>query len=269
VLGSFAVAVLSLAVFVVIELRRAHPMLDLRLFKEREFGLANTVILLSAAGMFGGLFLLPVFFQRIQGHGPAEAGLLLMPQALASGVCMPFAGRLYDRFGPRYIIASGMTLVAVTSAMLMWLEADTSGWAITPVLIVRGIGMGFSMMPAMTAALNSVHGTAIPRATALSNTVRQVAASLGVAVLATILQQRGETLTADATAGLAPGTPEFAAAAVDAAVRAFHEAFLISALAIIPAILAALLMRTGRATHPVPGAESAEAQAARLESQAL
>lgn len=265
VVGSFIVAVVALTTFVAVELRRDNPMVDLRLFREREFRLANLVIVLASLGLFGGLFLLPIFFQRVQGLTAAEAGLLLMPQAIASGICMPIAGRLYDRIGPRWIITAGMSLVAVTSAGLIFLQADTSGWAIAPLLFLRGIGLGFAMMPSLTAALNSVHGPALARATALTNTVRQVAGSFGVAILATFLQERGSALRESAVQGLAPGTPAFFEAIQRATIDSFHEAFLVTAIAIVPAIIAALGMRTGRTAHPA----SAEAQAARLEGTAM
>jgi DHA2 family multidrug resistance protein len=265
VIGSFALAVVALALFVRFELQRENPMVDLRLFREREFRLANLVIVLASLGLFGGLFLLPIFFQRVQGLTAAEAGLLLMPQAIASGICMPIAGRLYDRLGPRWIITAGMSVVAVTSAGLIFLEADTSGWAIAPLLFVRGIGLGFAMMPSLTAALNSVHGPALARATALTNTIRQVAGSFGVAILATFLQERGSALRDSAVQGLTPGTPAFFEAIQRATVDSFHEAFLVTAIAIVPAIIAALGMRTGRTAH----ASSAEAQAAKLEGTAM
>ena len=139
VLILLTVGVLSLALFVVIELEVDHPLLDVRVFRYWPF--TNSLLLISvlSVGLFTVLFYVPLFLQQSQGLGAFEAGLLLLPQALVMAVCMPVAGRVYDRFGPRWPAVIGLSIVAwgtyelhvltleTTHAHLVWLLVPARG----------------------------------------------------------------------------------------------------------------------------------------------
>jgi EmrB/QacA subfamily drug resistance transporter len=246
-----AAALVALGAFTLVELRHPAPILDVRLFRDRAFVLGNGVIWLASVGLFGGLLLLPLFFQQLQGKTPLEAGLLLLPQGLGLFLASPLSGVLYDRFGARWVVASGMALLAATTALLYRIEVGTGGWALAPILLARGAGVALAFNPAQTAALASVGHAEMARASSMFSALRQVAGALGVAVTATLLQARGDVLRADAVAGLATGSPGFAAAATRATEQAYQEVFLVTAAALLPAVLAALLLPGGR---PVPAA---------------
>jgi len=245
VLAAFALAVVALAAFARIELRHRSPLLDLRLFADRPFALGNAVIGLAAVGLFGGLFLLPLFFQQVAGRTPLDAGLLLLPQGLGLFLASPAAGVLYDRFGARWPVTAGALVTAVTTAFLARIDVDTGAWELAPILFLRGVGVTLVFTPAQTAALANVGGAAMARASSSVSALRQVAAALGVAVTATLLQARWEQLAAGAGAG--------PASLRQAGEQAFGDVFLITAVALLPAVAAALFLPRGAPSPAAAG----------------
>lgn len=183
-------AFILLVVLVINELFHPEPVLDFRLFKNFTFSLSVLIGSIAAMGMFGALFLLPLFLQTLSGLSALQVGILLFPAAIASGLAMPISGALFDRFGPRLIVPAGMAVVAITTYCLSQLTLITPLGTIALWMAIRGVGLGFSMMPANTAGMNTVPPHLVNRASALSNVIRQVAASLGIAMFTTIMQQR-------------------------------------------------------------------------------
>ncbi len=181
--GSF-----SLLLFVVNELTHPEPLLDLRILKIGPFVLS---ILISSAvniALFGGIFLLPLFLQNLQGYTALQTGLLLFPSALATGITMPIGGKLFDKFGARPVVLPGLILLTWTTYMLSKMTMDTSSQTIIALTILRGVAMGLAMMPSSTVGMNAVPMQMVGRASALSNVVRQVAGSLGITIITTIMQ---------------------------------------------------------------------------------
>jgi EmrB/QacA subfamily drug resistance transporter len=233
-----AAGLLLLAAFVAVELRHPAPLLDVRLFADPAFALGNAVIWLAAVGLFGGLLLLPLFLQQVQGISPLAAGLVLLPQGLGLVLASPLSGVLYDRGGARWPVAGGMLGTAATTALLARIGPDTGAWALAPLLLARGAAIALVFNPAQTAALASVGHAEAARASSMVNALRQIAAALGVAATATLLRERGD----------AGRPPE----------QAYQEVFLITAVALLPAVAAALLLPRGR---PVVGTEESAGHA--------
>lgn len=186
-LAAFALGIVSLVIFTLVELRNAEPLLDLRLFKIGTFTIANIVGWVGIIGLFGAEFLLPLYLQILRGMSAFDTGLFLLPLAIVSGIVTPIAGRLADRFGPRLPLVVGFALIAFNTWQLRDIQLDTDlGW-ITFLLIVRGIGFGLVIQNTLVAALSDVPGPKTARASSLVNATRQTIQSIGVAVLATIL----------------------------------------------------------------------------------
>ena len=205
----------------VVELRVAQPMLDLRLFRHPIFRLSmglNTVLVLS---LFGTQFLMPLFLQGVLGLGALDSGLLLIPQGLASFLSMNVSGRLYNRVGPRPLIMFGTGVMAITTWMLAHMDAQTPTIYVAALISTRGLSLGFCMMPNQTAAYNTVPHGGLARATALANGFQRFLSSGASAFLGTILNLR--TLAHAAALG-ATGLV-VAAGGEDAPVRASAEAF--------------------------------------------
>jgi len=176
--------------FVLIELSSPDPLLDLRLFKNKVFSISVFGSSLITIGLFGGVFLIPLFTQNLMGKSALETGIILMPAALVSAVMMPISGALFDRMGARWITFVGLAIVAWGTWEFKNLSADSMAMYIIIVAAIRSVGMGLAMMPMTTAGMNVIPPKDIGRASALNNVCRQVAASLGIAILTTIMQSR-------------------------------------------------------------------------------
>ncbi|MDO7906256.1 MDR family MFS transporter [Paenibacillus sp. JX-17] len=178
---------LVLALLVFTQLRSKHPLLDLRLFQYRSFAVGSVVGVVGSLALFGAEFLLPLYLQILRGKTAFEAGLFLLPLAIASGVMVPIAGKLADKFGPRVPIIIGFLLLIFNTYQLSQITLDTSLTYILFLTILRGIGVAFVIQNAQVAALSEVPPARLNGATPLYSASSQVVQSLGVAVLATIL----------------------------------------------------------------------------------
>src|SRR5579859_2606300 len=156
VLTKFAIGVVSLSLWVWVELTEEHPLLDLRLFKIPIFTLSALVSFVLTVGMFGGMLLLPLFLQNLRGLGAAETGIILIFQVLPMTILMPVVGRLVDKLGARVMILTGLPLLALATWQMSGLDITTSDTTIKLWLLARGASMGLVMMPSMTAGLNAV-----------------------------------------------------------------------------------------------------------------
>ncbi|HEX5417052.1 MAG TPA: DHA2 family efflux MFS transporter permease subunit [Chloroflexota bacterium] len=273
VVAEILVGIVALIAFVFVELRSDQPLLELRLFKIPNFSTAVFVTLIVQVGLFGAMFLLPIFLENIEGLGAMETGLLWLPQSLVVAMVMPLSGRIFDRYGPTVVLVPGITLLVIATWLFSHLTTATSTLTIIEILLVRGTGMGLAMMPATTAAMNAVPRNLIPRATALTSAVQRIAGSFGTAIMATELSSRqtfqfasiAETVTpfdpgvhlAVSRVGEMLQTHGMSAVAAHqlgilmlyqrveilASVRAFDDTFLFAAVLCIPAIAAAFLVR--------------------------
>jgi EmrB/QacA subfamily drug resistance transporter len=178
---------LVLAVFVWHELWTTNALIDLRLYANRIFSVSSATLALVVISVFGGMLLLPLYLQVVRGESAMDTGLLLAPQGFGAMVAMPIAGRLTDRTGVGRIVPVGLVIVALSFLALTQLAADTSYWALGAVLFVQGIGMGATMMPTFSGAMQTLRQSAVARASTSLNITQQVGASIGTAVLSVLL----------------------------------------------------------------------------------
>jgi EmrB/QacA subfamily drug resistance transporter len=210
-LGGIALLVL----LVPIELRQRSPILHLRLYGDRMFRNANLAMSMVFAMLLGVLFLLPLFLQQLRGLSAFVSGLTTAPQALGLLLMSPVASRIYPRVGPRRMLTIALGGVVVTSTLFLMVDLGTDLWWIRAIMFLRGISMSFSIIASQAATFSTISSEEMGRASALFNTNRQVAASLGVAVLATVLS---EDMKAP-TLGAGPSAMQHAQ------LFAFHAAF--------------------------------------------
>jgi EmrB/QacA subfamily drug resistance transporter len=204
VLALSTYSVLSLATFVVIELGTEEPLLDIRVFRYWPFTNSLLLIAVLSVGLFGVLFYVPLVLQQAQNLGAFHTGLVLLPQALVMGVIMPFAGRLYDRIGPRWPAVVGLTIVALGTYLLHNLTPDTTRTHMMALLAFRASGMGLAMMPIMTGGLAVIPTELVSRASAFNNVVQRISAALGLALLTALLTRQQAQQLADRSALLPP-----------------------------------------------------------------
>lgn len=203
--GAFLIGALGLLAFAVIELRVARePLLDLRLFQQPTFLLANLVGYVSVLALFGAEFLMPLYLQLLRGRSALETGLILLPLAISAGIMTPLAGRLYDRIGPRPLVVVGYTILAFNTWQLARLQATTSIGTILLLLAERGVALGLTVQTTLATALGVVPRPALARGSSLINGTRQVVQSIGVALLATVLTSTLSPTTRDLQQGRPP-----------------------------------------------------------------
>jgi EmrB/QacA subfamily drug resistance transporter len=220
------------AVFALVELRTKLPMIDVHLLRDKLFRAANAVQFLVMSSYLGALFLLPLFLQEEKGMSPLKSGLTTFPQAVGVAMMAQLAGRLYPRIGPRRMMMAGMTGVALTSLAFLMVDLQTSqGW-IQLIMLARGWSFALALVPLHAATFATIRSADTGRASAVFNANRQVAASLGVALLGTVLTNRlthfGSALGNTATN--------------HGAVLAFHDAFIVAAALAVVGIFLSLFL---------------------------
>jgi len=181
------IGVALLAAFVFHSLRTTDPLIDLRLFKNRTFAASSATLVLFAIAVFGSFLLMPLYFQTVRGESAMQAGLLLAPQGFGAMLVMPIAGQLTDRTGVGRIVLVGLTLTLGALLALTQIGADTSYWLLGAILFVMGMGLGSTMMPIMSGAMQTLRKAAVARASTTINILQQVGASIGTAVLSVTL----------------------------------------------------------------------------------
>jgi EmrB/QacA subfamily drug resistance transporter len=178
-------------VFYLHALRVERPMLDVRLYANRVFAGASFTTFGVGAALFGAMILVPLYYQQVRGESVIDTGLLCGPQGIGALIAMPIAGRLTERFGGGPVALAGVSLLALSTLPFAFIGANTSILAISLVLVVRGVSIGMSFMPAMTAAFSSMRPDQLSDATPQINVLMRLGGAIGTAILAVVLQRAG------------------------------------------------------------------------------
>jgi EmrB/QacA subfamily drug resistance transporter len=228
------------ALLVAVELRSREPMLDLRLFADRMFRNANLAFFMVMGSLFPFILILTLLLQELRGLSALQAGLVALPFPLGTILIIPLVGRLYPAVGPRRLIALGLLGAAATSLLFLGVGLQTGLWQVGGILFLRGLAFGFCIIPVQAASYATIGPRDMGRASSLFSTGRQVAASVGVAALITVLTTRTQTHVAAALRSAVPAAR--AAATQHGGLLAFHDAFAATALiALVGAALALLI----------------------------
>ena len=208
--------------------RNIHPLVDLRLFKNKDMTIAVVAMMLFAVAFFGSSLLFPLYFQSVRGETALAAGWLIAPQGFGAMITMPIAGVLADRIGPGKIVMTGIGVIVVGMSVFTQLTDTTPYPVICGALFVMGLGMGGTMMPIMSAALATLTDHSIARGSTLMNITQQVASSIGFALFSVLLTNGVQDAMANPTN---PPTEGLAVAYADA----FMVAVVLVALCLVPA----------------------------------
>ena len=239
---SFAVGLVGLAAFIAWELRTAHPMLNIRLFKHRAFAAVNVTAMLFSFGMFGSIFFLSQFLQTVQGDSPLSAGLRVLPWTGMAMLLAPLVGLLAERIGGKPLVVAGLVLQASGLAWLAAMVTPTTPYLdMVPAFVMCGVGMTLFFVPLASVVLGSVPASLEGVASGTNSAFRELGGVLGIAVLGAVFSSSGGYASgADYVSGLTP------AILVGAGVVAAG------------AVVAALIPRRGRAgstvSEPTEGA---------------
>jgi EmrB/QacA subfamily drug resistance transporter len=260
------VGAILVALFVRHAASAERPLIDVGLFRATGFSAAAASTFLLAGALFGGMIVLPLYYQIARGESALTAGLLMAPQGVGAALAMPFAGRLTDRVGGGRVAFAGMLLVTISTVPFASIGAATSYSLLAPVLVLRGIGIGAAMMPAMAAAYATLTRAEVPRATSALNVLQRVGGSVGTALLAVVLQhqireQLGGAGAPGGGGGVLQRVPDDVRARIaDPLATAFGNTFWwavgISAFALVPAAILALSQRRERRARTLAEAQS-------------
>ncbi len=277
VLGFLLSGALSLIAFIAIEITKANrgvqPLLDLRLFANRSFAAGNIGLVFVIFGLFGSFFLLPIYLQVLRGQSAFQAGLILLPQALAAMVSVILGGRLVDRIGVRAVVIPGLLLLAFADWQLTFITLNSPFWWLQMLLVLLGLALGLTGQPLVVAALADIReAQQIADASTITTVTRSVGASMGIAILATFVQTQTKvhfTHLAEQVHGADAQSARSAALQLIARflqrqsyLLAIQEAFLLIIGLVVLAIVATLFVKERRRSAPSseksPASDAAE-----------
>lgn len=223
ILSSGILGLVILAIFIFVELRSTHPMLDLRLFSNRVFRTSNLISLFSSAGFLGLLYSAPLFLQEARGVSALTSGLTTFPEAVGVLISTQIVARIYPYVGPRRLIIGGMTGVAIVMALMSLMGQDTTLWLMRALMFLTGAGMAFSFTSVQAASFATISSAKTGQGSALFNAQRQIGSSLGVAFISSIISAVG--MTQLSTSGVVtPNLTAYHAAFITAAILALISA---------------------------------------------
>ncbi|SFL94358.1 drug resistance transporter, EmrB/QacA subfamily [Gracilibacillus orientalis] len=183
------VGVISLLWFILRQLKLAHPMLEFRVFTYSIFPLTVTLGMIAFMGLIAVETLVPLYMQESRGFTAVQSGLVILPGAIITGIMSPITGRIFDKIGARWLAIVGFSLMTIGSFLFAILDDKTSITYLTVVFAIRMLGISMVMMPAATAGLNQLPKSLIAHGAAMDNTLRNVSASVGTAIIVTVLTQ--------------------------------------------------------------------------------
>ena len=190
---SIIIGLISVSLLVKRSGRLESPLLDFSVFKYRGYRLNLMISFIITAGLYGAIILLPIYFQIIRGLSPMQSGMILLPGALILAVMSPITGRLFDKYGGKKLAIIGLTLITTMTVMIGFVDLETPIRTIVILQMIRSLGFSFTLMPLQTGAFNAVPLTMAPDASAMFNTQRQLAGSMGTALFVVVMTLASNT----------------------------------------------------------------------------
>lgn len=186
---SLIIGIVFLIIFVWRQLNMEEPMLNLAVFKSTVFTFATIISMIAYAGLISSELILPMYLEDVRGSSAFDTGLTLMPGAIVMGIMNPITGKLFDKFGARYLALTGLTILTLGTFGLSFLSVSTPIIYIISIYAIRMLGISMLLMPLSTSALNSLHKNLYAHGNAANNTLRQVAGSIGTSLIVTLMSK--------------------------------------------------------------------------------
>lgn len=186
-LAPLVIGALFLLIFIRRQLRLETPLLELRVLQSRVFTYATIIGMIVNAALIAGTIIMPIYLQNVLRFTAMQSGLVMLPGAIIMGIMSPITGNLFDRFGPRGIALIGLSIMTVFSAFFVFMDETWTFGFLCMIYTVRMFGLSLVNMPLTTWGLNALDNRMIAHGSAINNTARQVAGSIGTAILITIM----------------------------------------------------------------------------------
>ncbi|MCL6573727.1 MAG: DHA2 family efflux MFS transporter permease subunit, partial [Bacillus sp. (in: Bacteria)] len=267
VYGTLIIGAISLVTFILRQLSQEIPMLNFRVFKFPMFALSSSISMVVTMAMFSGMLLLPIYVQTVRGISPIDAGLMMLPGAIAMAIMMPITGKLFDKYGGRLLAIIGLTITVVTSYYFSNLSLDTTYTHLIILNTVRMFGMSMVNMPVTTNGLNQLPARFYPHGTAMNNTLSQVSGAIGTALLVTVMTTRAKTHAVeigDAAMKQLTKTPTAETLAtmkqqieMKAMLEGINDAFFVSVFIAAVALFLALFIKRAKQAEDIPDVKPA------------
>ncbi|MGW6234439.1 DHA2 family efflux MFS transporter permease subunit [Peribacillus butanolivorans] len=249
VVVSLVVGILALVLFTWRQLISKNPLLNLRAFKYNMFTLTTLISIGVTMMMYADMMLLPLYLQNARGFTALESGILMLPGALLMGLLSPAVGKLFDRFGAKWLTIIGIAIIIISTVGFIDLTDSTSYMFLVLMSTVRRIGMAMFLMPIQTAGLNQLPSSLYAHGTAISNTIRQVAGAIGTALLVTVMTNSTKNHLQDLATGGAQGETQ-KHMIMEASIQGINDAyFVILIIGIFSLLLSFFIRRVKNASE--------------------
>ncbi len=229
VLGFLIVGIIFIVLFSKRQLNIEHPFLELRVFKSKIFTIAAILAGVTNMAMIGAEMVLPLYIQNIRGESAFHSGLMLLPGALVMGLMMPITGAIFDKHGARKLAITGMFILTSATLPFAFLTSKTSVIVIVVLYAIRMFGISMVMMPVTTSGMNALPAQLISHGTAVNNTFRQVASSIGTAILISVLTNVTKN-NLPAKSMLETTPLAYKDQAINATLSGYHAAFFVAVI---------------------------------------
>ncbi|MDP4469144.1 MDR family MFS transporter [Staphylococcus hyicus] len=198
-------AVLALVLFVQRQLKLSSPLLEVRIFKYKDFSVSMILVSLMFMLFIGNLTILPIYMQNMMKWSSLETGLILLPGGLVMGLLSPITGRLFDELGGRLLSIAGMVTIMIGALLIAQFNLEAHQLYVALVFSITMLGNAMIMTPMTTQALNALPSAYVPHGTAMNNTIRQVSAAIGTGILVTLMTQLGKSFSTGSIEGAITG----------------------------------------------------------------
>lgn len=241
VYGTISVGVIALIIFVFRSLKITNPILDLRAFKFPMFSLTVILMVVVMMAMFSSMTLLPMFLQGVLVMTAFTSGLIMLPGSVLNGILAPITGKLFDKFGPRVLMAPGLLLVAAAMFFFSRLGLDSSTGEVIAIHMLLMVGLALVMMPAQTFGLNQLTADLYSSGSAIMNTMQQVSGAIGTALFISVMSSQTDNYLETKVTN--PQDPQQLAAA---ALHGFESAFQLGMVLALIACVISLFIKAAK-----------------------
>lgn len=236
--------------FIIRQTRLTTPLLDFRVFKEGQFAVGLVIMALVMIAMIGSETILPIFVQNIMGQPALDSGLILLPGAIVMGIMSILSGILYQKFGAKILALIGLSIVVITTLYFVFMNKDTSAVMLSVVYAIRMIGIALGLMPLMTHIMNQMPMKMNAHASSMTNTVQQIAGSIGTAALFTIMSHYAKAFEPKMSDYQGMNQKAIAQAIQhDALLNGYHAAFWFTVIIAVISLISVFLLKGKKAAE--------------------